>query len=139
MSAPPPSLAELRTCFRLAKQEPELCALCEALRGDPRAGAQALATQCVRRLHKLEMEAARIQVFFEIRAALFDAGSRLVAGVDEVGVGPLVGPVVAAAVILNVEKEQKKEFIEKIVEKDKEIKEGDSILIVKESKEYLIL
>jgi len=47
-----------------------------------------------------------------------------------------VRPSVAAAVILNVEKEQKKEFIEKIVEKDKEIKEGDSILIVKESKEY---
>ena len=47
-----------------------------------------------------------------------------------------VRPGVAAAVILNVEKEQKKEFIEKIVEKDKEIKEGDSILIVKESKEY---
>jgi len=47
-----------------------------------------------------------------------------------------VRPGVAAAVILNVEKEQKKEFIEKIVEKDKEIKEGDSILIVKESKGY---
>ena len=28
------------------------------------------------------------------------AGARLVAGVDEVGVGPLAGPVVAAAVVL---------------------------------------
>jgi len=46
-----------------------------------------------------------------------------------------VRPGVAAAVILNVEKEQRKEFIEKIVEKDKEIKEGDSILIVKELQE----
>lgn len=46
-----------------------------------------------------------------------------------------VRPDVAAAVILNIEKEQKKEFIEKTVEKDKEIKEGDSILIVKELKE----
>jgi len=45
-----------------------------------------------------------------------------------------VRPDVAAAVILNIEKEQKKEFMEKIVEKDKEIKEGDSILIVKELK-----
>ncbi len=43
---------------------------------------------------------------------------------------------VAAAEILNIEKEQKKEIIEKIVEKDKEIKEGDSILIVKKAKEH---
>jgi len=41
---------------------------------------------------------------------------------------------VAAAEILNIEKEQKKEVVEKIVEKDKEIKEGDSILIVKKQK-----
>jgi len=41
---------------------------------------------------------------------------------------------VAAAEILNVEKEQKKELIEQLVEKDKEIKEGDSILIVKKAK-----
>ncbi len=45
---------------------------------------------------------------------------------------------VAAAEILNVEKEQKKEVIEKIVEKNKEIKEGDSILIVKKAKKYSI-
>ncbi len=43
---------------------------------------------------------------------------------------------VAAAEILNVEKEQKKEVVEEIVEKDKEIKEGDSILIVKKAKKY---
>src|SRR5215471_14178169 len=38
---------------------------------------------------------------FERRA--WDGGSRLVAGVDEVGRGSLFGPVVAAAVILNPE------------------------------------
>ncbi len=41
---------------------------------------------------------------------------------------------VAAAEILNIEKEQKKEVVEKVVEKNKEIKEGDSILIVKKTK-----
>lgn len=41
---------------------------------------------------------------------------------------------VAAAEILNVEKEQKKEVVERVVEKNKEIKEGDDILIVKKAK-----
>ena len=43
---------------------------------------------------------------------------------------------VAAAEILNVEKEQKKEVVEQVIEKDKEIKEGDNILIVKKAKKY---
>jgi ribonuclease HII len=37
---------------------------------------------------------------FALRAQLFAAGARRVAGVDEVGMGPLAGPVVAAAVVL---------------------------------------
>jgi ribonuclease HII len=37
---------------------------------------------------------------FERRAELWRRGVRCVAGVDEVGVGPLAGPVVAAAVVL---------------------------------------
>nr|MBU1328776.1 hypothetical protein [Candidatus Omnitrophota bacterium] len=45
---------------------------------------------------------------------------------------------VAAAEILNVEKEQEKEVTEKIIEKNKEIKKGDSILIVKKAKKYPI-
>ncbi len=38
---------------------------------------------------------------FELEQALLDRGHLRVAGVDEVGRGPLAGPVVAAAVILN--------------------------------------
>jgi len=38
---------------------------------------------------------------FDIERALMDAGHLRIAGVDEVGRGPLAGPVVAAAVILN--------------------------------------
>ena len=37
----------------------------------------------------------------------FEKGYRLIAGVDEVGRGPLAGPVVAAAVILPVEEEKR--------------------------------
>lgn len=39
---------------------------------------------------------------FSFEEAAFAAGARLVAGVDEVGRGPLAGPVSAAAVILDV-------------------------------------
>ena len=38
---------------------------------------------------------------FSFEAAAMDRGFRLIAGVDEVGRGPLAGPVTAAAVILN--------------------------------------
>ena len=38
---------------------------------------------------------------FSLERSALDGGARLVAGVDEAGRGPLAGPVVAAAVILN--------------------------------------
>lgn len=38
---------------------------------------------------------------FDHESAALDAGARLVAGVDEAGRGPLAGPVVAAAIILD--------------------------------------
>jgi ribonuclease HII len=38
---------------------------------------------------------------FTLERAALDGGARLVAGIDEAGRGPLAGPVVAAAVILN--------------------------------------
>ena len=47
-----------------------------------------------------------------------------------------VRPDVSAAEILNVEKEQIKELVEQVIEKKKEIKEGDSILIVKKARKY---
>ena len=40
---------------------------------------------------------------FTLERAALEGGARLVAGVDEAGRGPLAGPVVAAAVILNPE------------------------------------
>jgi ribonuclease HII len=45
-------------------------------------------------------EAARMGVLLRVERALWRAGVTKVAGVDEVGVGPLAGPVVAAAVIV---------------------------------------
>ncbi len=38
---------------------------------------------------------------YALEQAALDGGARLIAGVDEVGRGPLAGPVTAAAVILD--------------------------------------
>jgi len=71
-----------------------------ALRGDPRRGARSLAGRLERRLEMARAERRRVAGLFALRRRLFESGVRIVAGVDEVGVGPLAGPVVAAAVVL---------------------------------------
>jgi ribonuclease HII len=71
-----------------------------ALRRDPRRGARELAERLERRRSAAAAEAERLERLFALRARLFDEGARCVAGVDEVGMGPLAGPVVAVAVIL---------------------------------------
>jgi len=70
------------------------------LESDPRTGMQTLASR-VRRERKAERsERARLQRLLKHEKRLWEKGFSHVAGVDEVGRGPLAGPVVAAAVIL---------------------------------------
>jgi ribonuclease HII len=95
-----PPLAWLEARSRDAARPRELAALLRALEGDPRAGAAALAERIARRLAAARAERARVARLFALRRRLRRAGCGLVAGVDEVGMGPLAGPVVAAAVIL---------------------------------------
>lgn len=73
------------------------------LESDPRVGARQLAQQCARRLEATRVERRRLRKLFALRSRLQQAGARWVAGVDEVGMGPLAGPVVAAAVVLSEE------------------------------------
>ena len=75
-------------------------ALVAALRADARVGARRMAEAELRRAGRRAAEARRIDRLLARRRALFAAGARVVAGVDEVGMGPLAGPVVAAAVVL---------------------------------------
>jgi len=79
---------------------PDAAAWCTVLRADGRRGARELAVRLERRIHAVRRERARLAGLFERRGRLFARGARFVAGVDEVGVGPLAGPVVAAAVVL---------------------------------------
>ena len=66
------------------------------LEQDARQGAQSLA----RRLRKAERRRLQAEVLLCLERPHWDAGRLRVAGVDEAGMGPLAGPIVAAAVIL---------------------------------------
>src|SRR4030095_4223746 len=70
------------------------------LQGDTRRGARDLAALLERRRDERRRGARRVARRFALRRQLYAAGARVVAGVDEVGVGPLAGPLVAAAVVL---------------------------------------
>jgi len=71
-----------------------------ALREDPRSGARGVAERILRRIHAAQAEGRRLTRLCAFEQPLWEQGLTLVAGVDEVGMAPLAGPVIAAAVIL---------------------------------------
>ncbi len=94
-----PSIGALRRRLETADAA-ERRALLARLGADPRLGARRLAETERRRDERRAAEARRVDRLLARRRALVAAGARVVAGVDEVGMGPLAGPVVAAAVVL---------------------------------------
>lgn len=71
-----------------------------ALAADPRAGARALAERIAARRRANRAEGQRLRHLLRFENELWAQGHTHVAGTDEVGMGPLAGPVIAAAVIL---------------------------------------
>ncbi len=67
---------------------------------DDRTGIQAAIKKRQKELEKEAAEDARLEAMLCYEKALYENGVELIAGIDEVGRGPLAGPVVAAAVIL---------------------------------------
>jgi ribonuclease HII len=74
--------------------------LLQALENDSRRGAQALAKQIHTRRRKIRAETERLRKLLRYETELWEQGFQLIAGVDEAGMAPLAGPVVAGAVIL---------------------------------------
>jgi ribonuclease HII len=71
-----------------------------ALRGDTRAGARAIMEAVERRRGDNRVEAQRLRQLCRHERELYKQGFACVAGVDEAGMSPLAGPVVAGAAIL---------------------------------------
>lgn len=73
--------------------------LLRKLQRDPRAGAQKLYKTLAKRAEEQRNERLRLDAMLHFERLLWKQGVVHIAGVDEVGMGPLAGPVVAAAVI----------------------------------------
>jgi ribonuclease HII len=93
------SIPELKVRF-VDRCRPVPRGLIDALESDPRQGAQKLAKQIRDRQYKNRAEGQRLHNLLRFELELWGRGLNLVAGVDEAGMAPLAGPVVAGAVIL---------------------------------------
>jgi ribonuclease HII len=74
-------------------------AILRKLQRDPRAGARTLYKVLAKRYDEQKKERNRLDAMLHFERLLWQAGIQHIAGVDEVGMGPLAGPVVAAAVV----------------------------------------
>ncbi|MBP6824115.1 MAG: ribonuclease HII [Acidobacteria bacterium] len=93
------SVIALKACFLDGNQVlPK--GLLEALEGDHRQGARDLAVRLRARQSENRAEGQRLRHLLKFESELWGQGFEFIAGVDEAGVGPLAGPVVAGAVIL---------------------------------------
>lgn len=78
---------------------PVSSAVLRTLQRDPRAGARQLYKVLLKRYEQQKKEINRLDSMLHFERVLWKAGVQQIAGVDEVGIGPLAGPVVAAAVV----------------------------------------
>ncbi|HYX27827.1 MAG TPA: ribonuclease HII [Pyrinomonadaceae bacterium] len=93
------SIPEIRERF-IDRARPVPKGLVEALEADTRQGAHHLAKLIRQRWRKNRAEGQRLHNLLRFEIDLWEQGFNLIAGVDEAGMAPLAGPVVAGAVIL---------------------------------------
>ena len=93
------SIPELSDLFvRRRRRVPK--GLLEALEVDRRQGAHQLARRIRERYRENRSEGQRLHFLLRFEIELWSQGYGMIAGVDEAGMAPLAGPVVAGAVIL---------------------------------------
>lgn len=94
------SIGEIRAQLTRA-EDPVSTRVLRALRRDKRQGVRMLYAAATKRAAEVRRERLRLARLRCRERTLWRAGARYVAGVDEVGIGPLAGPVVAAAVVFD--------------------------------------
>jgi ribonuclease HII len=92
------SVAEIRSRF-LAAGGAVPAQVLGRLKRDPRRGVRQLYEVLKRRQERERQERLRLDSMLNFERVLWRSGVQRIAGVDEAGVGPLAGPVVAAAVV----------------------------------------
>ena len=93
------SISEIKEILSSCSME-ELPEQMKQFEEDSRKGVQTALASFRKKYEKYQQELARLDEILTYERGLWEAGYDLVAGIDEVGRGPLAGPVVAAAVIL---------------------------------------
>ncbi|MBQ3567488.1 MAG: ribonuclease HII [Anaerotignum sp.] len=93
------SISEIKEILGNCSME-ELPAQMKQFEDDSRKGVRTALASFRKKYEKYQQELARLDEILTYERGLWEAGYDLVAGIDEVGRGPLAGPVVAAAVIL---------------------------------------
>jgi len=79
--------------------EPVSAQTLSKLKRDPRHGVRLIYATLKRRYDRDSTERTRLDAMLNFERVLWRAGVQHIAGVDEVGMGPLAGPVIAAAVV----------------------------------------
>lgn len=92
------SVEDIRRRF-LESPEPVSAQILNRLQRDPRQGVQRLYVALKKRFEREREERVRMDAMRHFELVLWKSGVRDIAGVDEAGVAPLAGPVVAAAVV----------------------------------------
>lgn len=92
------SIAEIRKHFLDQGDLPPPAVLAR-LQKDPREGVRKIYHRLKSWRDKEKAERRRVESMLNLERVLWNSGIRRIAGADEVGVGPLAGPVVAAAVV----------------------------------------
>ncbi|HSW40015.1 MAG TPA: ribonuclease HII [Acidobacteriota bacterium] len=92
-------MKKLRELFPVS-QSPLPDRILDALEKDGRSGARRLACALRTASLKKTRETERLEKMLRFEKELYAQGIRLIAGIDEAGMAPLAGPVIAAAVIL---------------------------------------
>jgi ribonuclease HII len=93
------SVPQLRERF-LVRGQPVPEGFLDALDCDPRDGARELSRKIRLRRYKNRAEGQRLRNLLRYESQLWAQGITIIAGVDEAGMAPLAGPVIAGAVIL---------------------------------------
>jgi ribonuclease HII len=92
------SVDEIRERFA-RPHEPVSPQMLSKLKRDPRHGVRVIYAALKKRHERDSAERSRLDAMLNFERVLWRAGVEHVAGVDEVGMGPLAGPVIAAAVV----------------------------------------
>ena len=84
----------------ILKNDDVPASLMEEILSDERKGVEQAVVSYMNRLRRESEERLRVESMYEKESEFYKKGINLIAGIDEVGRGPLAGPVTVAAVIL---------------------------------------